>query len=79
MRCPNVTSNTFAMPEVVGDAGLLVNPYDFQEIGEVIYALLKDKELREVLIKKGLERVKIFSWEKAAKETLAVYEEVYNN
>jgi glycosyltransferase involved in cell wall biosynthesis len=67
------------MPEVVGDAGLLVNPYDFQEIGEVIYALLKDKELREVLIKKGLERVKIFSWEKAAKETLAVYEEVYNN
>jgi len=81
MACgaPIVTSNTFAMPEVVGDAGLLVNPYDFQEIGDAIYSLLKDKELREVLIKKGLERVKIFSWEKAAKQTLAVYQEVYKN
>lgn len=81
MACgvPIVTSNIFAMPETVGDAGLLVNSHDFGEIGEAIYLLLTDQNLRKELINKGLDRVKRFSWENAAKETLAVYEEVYKN
>ncbi|MBT9164999.1 MAG: Mannosylfructose-phosphate synthase [candidate division WS2 bacterium] len=81
MACgvPVVTSNIFAMPEVVGDAGLKVNPYDFKEIGDAVYKLLTNNALREEFIKRGLERVKAFTWEKAAKEALAVYEEVYRS
>ena len=81
MACgvPIVTSNTFAMPEVVGKAGLLVNPYDFKEIGESIYTLLTNRMLREEIIKRGFERVKKFRWETGAKETLKVFREVYDS
>lgn len=75
--CPVVTSNIFAMPEIVGNAGLKVDPYNFKEIGDAIYTILNNNLLREELIKRGLKRVKMFSWEKAAKETLEVYKEVY--
>jgi glycosyltransferase involved in cell wall biosynthesis len=78
MACgtPVVTSNISAMPEVVGDAGILVNPYDVEEIAEAVYRVLSKPSLREKLVEKGLERVKHFSWEKAAKNTLAVFEYV---
>jgi len=74
--CPVVTSNVTAMPEIVGDAGILVNPYDFHDIAKGIYKVLSDESLREELRRKGLERAKLFSWEKCAKETLKVYREV---
>lgn len=81
MACgvPVITSNIYAMPEVVGDAGLLVNPYDTVEIGEAIYSLLANETLKKELIKKGLKRVRLFTWEKAAKDTLKIFEEVYNS
>lgn len=81
MACgvPIVTSNVFAMPEVVADAGLKINPYDFKEIGDAIYTLLTNPTLREDFIRRGFERVKKFSWETAAKETLKVFEEVYKS
>lgn len=81
MACgvPIVTSNVFAMPEVVGDAGLKVNPYDFREMGEAIYTLLTNNKLREKLVKDGFERVKLFTWGKVAEETLMVFQEVYNS
>ncbi|MCK4352412.1 glycosyltransferase family 4 protein [candidate division WOR-3 bacterium] len=80
MACgtPVITSNTSSLPEVVGDAAVLVNPYNIKEIADAIENVLTNKKLREKLISKGLERVKLFSWEKCAKETLKVYEEVYN-
>ena len=74
---PVVTSTLSAMPEIVGDAGILVNPYNVEEIAEAVYQVLSKPSLREELVKKGVERAKQFSWEDAARKTLAVYEEVY--
>jgi len=73
---PVLTSNTTSLPEVVGDAGLLVNPYDADELREAMIELLENPKLKKELSGKGLERVKLFSWEKCARETLRVYEEV---
>lgn len=81
MACgvPIVTSSTFAMPEVTGDAALKVNPHDFREIGEGIHTLLKDNELTAKLVTRGFERAKLFTWEKTARETLKVLERVCNS
>ncbi|MCX7917546.1 MAG: glycosyltransferase family 4 protein, partial [bacterium] len=79
MRCgvPVITSNVSSMPEVAGDAAILVNPEDEEEIGAAIIKLLDDRELRDKLIKKGLERSKIFTWENTARQTLKVYKELH--
>lgn len=72
--CPVIASNVSSMPEVCGDAALLVDPRDIEDLAYAIYKLVSDEPFREDLIKKGLERVKKFSWEKASKETVALYE-----
>ena len=79
MACgtPVIASNRTSIPEIVGDAGLIVDPDNIEELAEAIWKVLTDKKLRENLIKKGYERIKQFSWEKTAKETLKVFEEVY--
>lgn len=76
--CPVITSNISSMPEVVDDAGILIDPYNLDEMTEQMERLLLDEGLREKLKVKGLERAKQFTWEKTARETLKVYEEVYN-
>ena len=78
MACgiPVITSTTSSLPEVVGEAAILVNPYNVEEIAEAIYKVLSNKELAEKMRRKGLERAKQFSWEKCGRETLRVYEEV---
>ncbi len=77
MACgtPVVSSNVASIPEVVGNAGLLVDPYNAGELSEAIWSIINNPALRSDLIQKGFERVKQFSWEKAARETLRVYEE----
>jgi len=75
--CPVVTSNITCMPEIAGDAGIFIDPYDVNSLAEGMYKALTDNELRESLKKKGLERAKSFSWERCARETLKVYEELY--
>ncbi|MCX5641786.1 MAG: glycosyltransferase family 1 protein [Candidatus Omnitrophica bacterium] len=74
--CPIITSSVSSMPEVAGDAALLVNPYAVEEIAEAMGRLLKDNGLRENLRRKGMERVKLFSWENTARETLKVFEKI---
>jgi glycosyltransferase involved in cell wall biosynthesis len=71
---PVITSNTSSLPEVAGDAALLVDPYDVDAIAEAMYRLVTDDALRAELARRGLENVKRFSWEKCARETLAVIE-----
>ncbi|MFP3896995.1 MAG: glycosyltransferase family 4 protein [Anaerolineales bacterium] len=75
MACgtPVVVSNVSSLPEVVGDAGLLVDPNKVDEIAVAMWRVLTDDELRECLIHKGLKRARQFSWEKAARETLELY------
>lgn len=69
---PVVTSNLSSMPEVAGDAAILVDPYDVASIAEGIEKALRG---RKGLVEKGLRRVKQFSWLKTAEETLKVYRE----
>jgi len=78
MACgtPVITSETSSMPEVAGDAALLVNPYDIPAIADAMNRLISDNQLRERLISMGLERTKQFSWKKCAEETLSVFNRV---
>lgn len=78
MACgtPVVTSNVYAMPEVVGDAGILCNPRKINQFVESITKILNDPGLKEELIKKGKKRAKDFSWKKCAEKTIQVYKKV---
>ena len=61
---------------MVGDAALLVNPRDSEEIAVAMHRLLTDDALHAELCEKGLQRARTFSWEKAAQRTLEVYRQV---
>ena len=71
---PVLTSNISSMPEVAGDAALLVDPYNVDSIKQGIIKLAMDKELRQELIDKGCKRMEMFSWSRCARETINVYE-----
>jgi glycosyltransferase involved in cell wall biosynthesis len=73
---PVVTSNVSSLPEVFGPAALLVNPENVFDIARGIRTVLTDELLRAELIKRGPERVKLYSWERAAGQIRRVYEEV---
>ena len=72
---PVITSNTSSLPEVAGDAALLVDPHDVDAIADAMFRIATDAKLRAELDRRGQENVKRFSWEKCAQETLAVLEE----
>ena len=74
--CPAAAANTASLPEVCGEAALMVNPEEIREIGEGLIRLIRDDRLRKKLIQKGLKQAKKFSWEKVAKETVEVYKRV---
>jgi glycosyltransferase involved in cell wall biosynthesis len=78
MACgtPVITSNTTSLPEVAGDAAILINPLDDKELGEAMVQVLSDQKLAEDLRTKGFARVKQFTWERAARRTMEVYREV---
>ncbi|MCK4525681.1 MAG: glycosyltransferase family 4 protein, partial [Candidatus Andersenbacteria bacterium] len=67
---PVITSNFSSLPEAVGDAAITVNPYNIDELTKAIEMVLFDEKLRDILIERGYKKVKNFSWEKCAKETL---------
>jgi glycosyltransferase involved in cell wall biosynthesis len=73
---PVMTSNNSSLPEVAGDAALLVDPNDVDAIAEAMLRLATDETLRAELIERGFQNVKRFSWEKCARETLDVLESV---
>jgi glycosyltransferase involved in cell wall biosynthesis len=73
---PVIASNTTSLPEVVGEAGLLVDPYDVEGIGEAMRRLLDDQLLREKLIELGRRRSRSFTWERCAAEVEATLAEV---
>ncbi len=77
MACgtPVIASRASSLPEVVGEAGWLVDPLDSEALREALERILEDEGLREQLRARGLERARTFSWERCAWETLAVLEE----
>ncbi len=77
MACgvPVVTSNRASLPEVVGDAALLVeDPLDPEEIADKVETLLEDASLRERMVRKGRERARMFTWERAARKVREIYD-----
>lgn len=77
MACgvPVIVSNTSSLPEVVGDAGLMVDPHSIDQIEQAIRTIVTDKKLRLKLSKKGLEQARKFSWKKMARDVIKVLEE----
>lgn len=77
MACgtPVIASKAASIPEVIGDCGILIDPYSEEEIGEAMLRLWRDPDLREMLSQKGLARSELFSWQKCAKK---IYTLLYN-
>jgi glycosyltransferase involved in cell wall biosynthesis len=73
---PVVTSNTSSLPEVVGNAAVLVNPENVFEIMRALHRVLLDQTVREKFKQRGYEQAKKFSWDASARQILRVYEEV---
>lgn len=76
MACgtPVVTSNVSSLPEIAGDSAVLVNPYEIEELAGAMFSLLRNGKLRKKFSEKGLERAKLFSWDKTAIKTLEAYQ-----
>ncbi len=81
MACglPVVVSNVASLPEVVGDAGLLFDPHEVDELTVAMWRVLSDESLRREMREKGLAQAARFSWERAARETLDIYRLVHQS
>jgi glycosyltransferase involved in cell wall biosynthesis len=79
MACglPVVASNVASLPEVVGDAGLLIDPHDVDELTVAMWRILNDSALRQEMQEKGLRQAEAFSWKRAARETMDIYRLAY--
>ena len=78
MACgaPVITSNKASLPEVVGNAGILVEPLDIEQMNQAIESLLENDSHHHELRQKGLERASLFTWEKTASKTYEVFRRV---
>jgi len=79
MACgtPVITSNTSSLPEVVGDAAIMVNPHKINEIASAINRVLENKQLQEDLRQKGYTRAAHFTWFRSAQKMLSIYQQLY--
>jgi len=80
MACgaPVITSNISSLPEIVGDAALLIDPHNTGELSAAIMRILQDKSLQEDLRQKGYERVKQYTWPVSARKMLSIYQKLYD-
>ncbi|MER3404504.1 MAG: glycosyltransferase family 1 protein, partial [Chloroflexota bacterium] len=81
MACgtPVVASNVSSIPEVVGDAGLLVDPLDHGALAAALARVLTDRALAQELRRRGLERARQFTWERQARKLMALYRGITNS
>src|SRR5687767_3931475 len=75
MKCgaPVIVGDRTSLPEVVGDAAVLVDPFAIESIASAMQRVIVDSSLREQLRVKGFERAKLFDWQETARQTLSVY------
>jgi glycosyltransferase involved in cell wall biosynthesis len=73
---PVITSNVSSLPEVVGDAAILIDPLEPEAIADAMRRVLTDPFLRDDLRERGLRRVKEFSWDRSIRRVRDIYEEV---
>jgi len=76
--CPVITSNVSSMPEIAGDAALLIDPNDLEEMTDAILKVATDRELNKQLRQNGNQRIKKFSWKQCAEETHKIYTRTVN-
>lgn len=76
--CPVVASNNSSIPEVVGNAGILINPFDIKEIASALESLLCEK-VRNSYIAKGFTRAKLFNWEDVSQKYIEIYQSLVTN
>jgi glycosyltransferase involved in cell wall biosynthesis len=74
--CPVVCSNTSSIPEVVGDAARLFDPADIDALRAAIEAVVGSPDLRDNLVRRGRKRIRHFSWDRTAMETMDIYREL---
>ncbi len=81
MACgtPIIAGNTSAMPEIAGEGAILVDPFSERSIAEKILQLESDEQLHKTQVAYGLERVKLFSWQRSAEALLKIYKEISGN
>jgi glycosyltransferase involved in cell wall biosynthesis len=81
MQCgvPVVASSTTSLPEVVGDAGILLSPTNEDDLCQVMNNLYSDSSLRERYGNLGLKRAKTFSWKRCAEEYAAIFKQIASN
>ena len=77
--CPVIVSNTSSLPEIVGDAGIRINPNDVKNISSAIKRVLSNSEIRTTMIQQGFDQIKQFSWENCAEKTYNILREVGNS
>jgi glycosyltransferase involved in cell wall biosynthesis len=77
MACgaPVITSNVSSLPELAGDAALLIDPRSPEELFEAMSRVIRECDVRETLLQRGLDRVHRFSWRATAEQTVQVYRE----
>ncbi|MDD3521278.1 MAG: glycosyltransferase family 1 protein, partial [Actinomycetota bacterium] len=76
-KVPVITSDVSSLPEVAGDAAVMINPYNEKDIFNAVENVLNNENLRKQLITEGTERANLFTWESTAQKTLEVYYKVY--
>jgi len=77
--CPVIVSRASSLPEICGDAALYVNPHDIDDIKRALSEILGNGELRQELILRGRERVKLFSWNDSAMRLMKIIQGIVNN
>ncbi|MDD5622984.1 MAG: glycosyltransferase family 1 protein [Actinomycetota bacterium] len=77
--CPVVSSKTECIEEISKRSALLVNPYDHKEIAQAILDILNNEDLRDKLVAAGLENIKRFNWVETARQTLELFEKIYQS
>lgn len=75
-QAPAIISNASSLPEIAEEAAYFINPLDIKEISEALWKFSQDEDLRNQYRQKGLEQARKFNWEKTARETLEVYQEM---
>jgi glycosyltransferase involved in cell wall biosynthesis len=73
LGCPVIASSASSIPEIVGDAGILVDPTSSDAMAQAIDAMVFDEAVRSEYRRRGIERATLFSWERCARETVEVY------
>jgi alpha-1,3-rhamnosyl/mannosyltransferase len=73
--CPVIAADRTSLPEVLGDAGILCDPLNSDELADAMKRLLEDEELRQKCYQKGLRRAAMYSWERVVKETVQIFKE----